>query len=118
MTAFGIRGALFAFCSAVLLPFSGQAQSEAPPAVSGNPAATTYANGTGWLGRTLGLDPDWGVRLGGVWLADTNLVVAGGAKPGASTNNSMLAVGLQIDAQKLVGWRGASFGFEFLQVNV
>ncbi len=26
-------------------------------------------------------------------------------------------IGLGIDAEKLVGWRGASFGFEFLQFN-
>ena len=88
-----------------------------PTAVSGNPAATTYTTGTGWLGRQLGLRDEWGVTLGGVWLADTNLVAAGGAQPGAWTNNSALFVGLGIDADKLVGWQGASFGFQFLQVN-
>jgi porin len=88
-----------------------------PPAVSGNPAATTHSTGTGWLGRTLGLSDDWGVKLGGLWLADTNVVVAGGAKPGGWTSNSALFIGLDIDAEKLVGWRGASFGFAFLQFN-
>ncbi len=87
-------------------------------AVSGNPAATDYSvAGTGWLGRTLGLKDEWGIKLGGVWLADTNLVVAGGAQPGAVTNNSALFIGLGIDAEKLVDWRGASFGFQFLQFN-
>jgi porin len=112
------------------VPFAGQAQAQSPPAadstasaaervvaVSGNPAATTYSTGTGWLGRTLGLPDDWGIRLGGLWLADTNVVVAGGANPGGWTSNSALFVGLQIDAEKLVAWRGASFGFEFLQFN-
>ncbi len=28
-----------------------------------------------------------------------------------------LVVGLNVDAEKLVGWRGASFGFQFLQFN-
>ena len=75
------------------------------------------STGTGWLGRTLGLRDEWGITLGGLWLADTNLVAAGGAQPGGWTNNSALFIGLGIDAEKLVGWRGASFGFQFLQFN-
>ena len=70
--------------------------------------------GTGWLGRTLGLRDEWGVKVGGVWLADTNVVVAGGVQPGGWTNNQALILGLGIDAEKLVDWRGASFGFQFL----
>lgn len=122
---------LAALCGAALLVGGNAgAQSPSPPApagtpsetekvaaVSGNPAATTYSTGTGWLGRTLGLKDEWGIRLGGLWLADTNVVVAGGATPGGWTNNSALFIGLEIDAQKLVGWKGASFGFEYLQFN-
>jgi hypothetical protein len=58
------------------------AKSAAPApvaSVSGNPAATTFSTGTGWLGRQLGLRDEWGITLGGIWLADTNLVAAGGA---------------------------------------
>ncbi len=65
----------------------------------------------------LGLKDEWGIKLGGLWLADTNLVVAGGAVPGGWTNNQAFFLGLAIDADKLVGWRGASFGFQFLQFN-
>ncbi|HYD06682.1 MAG TPA: carbohydrate porin [Reyranella sp.] len=85
--------------------------------ISGNPAATTFSTGTGQLGRWLGLRDEWGVRLGGLWLADTNFVVAGGVQPGGWSNNSALFVGLGLDAEKLVDWRGASFGFQFLQFN-
>jgi porin len=98
-------------------PASGPVMTEKVAAVSGNPAATTFSTGTGWLGRQLGLRDEWGVTLGGVWLADTNLVAAGGAQPGGWTNSSALFVGLGIDADKLVGWQGASFGFQFLQLN-
>lgn len=91
--------------------------SKSVPAVSGNPAATDFQTGTGWLGRALGLKDEWGVTLGGLWLADTNLVAAGGAQPGAWSNNSALMIGLGLDANKLVGWRGGSFAFEFLQFN-
>ena len=86
--------------------------------ISGNPAATDFGiTGTGWLGRKLGLKDEWGVKLGGLWLADTNILVAGGAQPGGWTNNQALVVGLNVEAEKLVGWRGASFGFQFLQFN-
>ena len=119
-----------ALCGACIVTVSGMVQAQSTPepasgpvttekvaAVSGNPAAATFSTGTGWLGRTLGLRDEWGVRLGGVWLADTNVVVAGGVQTGGWTNNSALFVGLGIDAEKLVGWQGASFGFQFLQVN-
>ena len=99
-------------------PSPGRRWGQASGAVSGNPAATDFSIvGTGWLGRTLGLKDEWGIKLGGLWLADTNLVVAGGAKPGGWTNNQALFLGLNVDAEKLVGWRGASFGFQFLQFN-
>ena len=119
--------------AALLVLLSGiasQAQTSAPTktfdsgklndhdaAISGNPAATTFTTGTGLLGRTLGIKDEWGIKLGGLWLADTNLVAAGGAQPGGWTNNSALIVGLGIDANKLLDWRGAQFGFQFLQVN-
>ncbi|MCW5735515.1 MAG: carbohydrate porin [Enhydrobacter sp.] len=86
-------------------------------AVSGNPGATESSTGTGQLGRLLGLRDEWGVRLGGLWLADTNVVAAGGAQPGAWSNNSALFLSLRVDAEKLVNWRGATFGVEFLQFN-
>ena len=111
--------ALVVLVTALVLSFVAvQAHAQASPAISGNPSATDYSVvGTGWLGRELGLKDDWGVKLGGLWLADTNLVVAGGATPGGWTNNQAFFLGLAVDANKLVGWRGASFGFQFLQFN-
>ncbi|CAN5848210.1 hypothetical protein BH11PSE3_BH11PSE3_27720 [soil metagenome] len=122
------RGA--AACWLAVSVLAGGAAAQQPPAgvaaatspekivaVSGNPAATTFSVGTGWLGRTLGLRDEWGVTLGGLWLADTNIVVAGGVKKGGWTNNSALFINLGIDADKLVDWRGAAFGFQFLQLN-
>jgi porin len=101
-----IRAAgLGALCGASLV--GGVAAQTAPApatsptvaAVTGNPAATTFSTGTGQLGRWLGLRDEWGVRLGGVWLADTNLVAAGGVHPGSSTNNSALFIGLGVDSE-------------------
>ena len=115
----GWRSALLSVLGAALLTvLAGQAMAQASPAVSGNPAATDYSIvGTGWLGRTLGLKDEWGIRLGGLWLADGNLVAAGGAVPGGLTANQALFIGLHLDADKMVGWKGASFGFQFLQFN-
>ena len=121
---------MLALLSAMALPtLPGEALGQQDPAaaakppekvasVSGNPGATDFGiTGTGWLGRTLGLKDEWGVKLGGVWIADTNVLVAGGVQPGAWTNNQALILGLNVEADKLVGWRGASFGFQFLQFN-
>src|SRR5262249_20215552 len=115
----GWRSALLSMLGAVVLfAPAGQAMAQASPAISGNPSATDYSVvGTGWLGRTLGLKDEWGIKLGGLWLADTNIVAAGGAQPGGWTNNQALFVGLAVDADKLVGWQGAQFGFQFLQFN-
>lgn len=102
----------------VLSIAAGEVHAQASPAVSGNPADTDYSIvGTGWLGHMLGLKDEWGLRLGGLWLADTNLVAAGGAVPGGWTNNQALFIGLHVDAEKMVGWKGATFGFQFLQFN-
>jgi len=99
--------ALTLFCFGGLLLLGGavtaQTVSPSPDAtptasVTGNPAATTFATGTGQLGRWLGLRDEWGLRLGGLWLADINGLVAGGAQPGSWTVNSALFVNLAVDA--------------------
>lgn len=86
-------------------------------AISGNPAATNAKTGTGWLGKTLGIPANTGVTLGGLWLLDANKVLSGGAEPGAWSFNSALVISLDLDAWKLFGWQGASFGVQFLQFN-
>ena len=96
-----------------------QLRGEPPAAVSGNPAAESIVPGNAWL---IGLMPGKpldkiGLRLGGVWLADTNGLISGGVQPGKWSWNSALIVGADLDAGKLVGWKGASFGIQFLQFN-
>ncbi len=61
-----------------------------------------------------------GVRLGGLWMGDYNALMNGGIGAHHNrrwTGNSALILDLYIDLQKAVGWRGASFGTEFLQFN-
>jgi porin len=87
------------------------------PKSTGNPAAENNLPGTGLAGRILHLPEESGLRLGGLWLADTNGLISGGAEPGEWSWNSALIVGANLDAQELIGWKGASFGIQFLQFN-
>jgi hypothetical protein len=93
----------------------GGAQSRGSIPISGNPAAVNIITGTGALGRLLGLDKDSGIRLGGLWMGDTSGILSGGANPGMWALNSLTVADLNLDAEKLFGWKGASFGTEFLQ---
>lgn len=87
---------------------------EASYGISGNPGAVNVLTGTGELGRLVHIPEDSGVRLGGLWMGDTNVLVSAGH---GWTSNSSLIVDLYIDLQKAVGWKGASLGSEFLQFN-
>jgi porin len=99
-------------------PAGDQAQSpdnRGSQPVSGNPAAVNIISGTGALGRLLGIDRDSGIRLGGVWVGDASGVLSGGQSPGSWGLNSLTLIDLYVDTEKLFGWRGGSFGTEFLQ---
>lgn len=89
--------------------------------ISSNPGAVDVRTGTGELAdsleKSLGLPRGTGVFLGGVWVADANCVLSGGADPGKWSFNRLLIVGAGLDAEKLVGWPGGRFGVEFLQFN-
>jgi carbohydrate-selective porin OprB len=79
-------------------------------AISSNPGAVDVRTGTGELAETIegvvGLPRDTGVFLGGVWVADANCLLTGGADPGKWSFNRLLIVGAGLDAEKLVGWPG------------
>jgi porin len=98
-------------------PFLGQAGGDAPASITGNPAAENDLPGTGLAGRLVHLPADSGMRLNGLWLSDANGLLSGGAQPGRWSWNSTLIIGANLDAEKLLGWKGASFGIQFLQFN-
>ncbi|MGA2053155.1 MAG: carbohydrate porin, partial [Opitutales bacterium] len=85
--------------------------------ISGNPGAVNFMTGDGLLQSLTPVSPDTGVHFGGIWLADYNYLIAGGADPGASSWNSLLIASVQLDAAKLLDWQGADFGVQFLQFN-
>jgi porin len=86
---------------------------EASYGISGNPGAVNIFTGTGELGKLMQIPSSSGVRVGGLWMGDYNILITGG--PG--TGNSSLILDLYIDLNKAIGWTGGSFGSEFLQFN-
>lgn len=84
-------------------------------AISANPAAVNIVTGTGALGRVLGFDKDSGVRIGGLWIGDASGILAGGSQPGRWGLNSLGVIDLNLDGDKLIGWRGGMVGTQFLQ---
>ncbi len=99
------------------LSFLDQLRGKSPASISGNPAAVDEMPGTGLAGKLLHIPEKSGLRIGGLWLADSNGLLSGGAQPGKWSFNSALIVGANLDAEKLMGWKGASFGIQFLQFN-
>jgi porin len=83
-------------------------------AIAANPAATNVVTGSGLLGETLGLRPDSGVFLGGVWVGNGNYLLSGGESPGSWTFNSLFVTDLTLDLGKLANIPGAQLGVEFL----
>lgn len=88
-----------------------------PQSVSGNPGAVNVVTGNGLIQSLTPLKRDSGVTFGGIWLSDYNILMSGGADPGASSWNSLFIAAVMFDAEKLVGWQGATFGAQFLQFN-
>lgn len=99
------------------VPLLAQFFGDVPRAISGNPVEASDMPGTGQFGRLLHLPPETGLRLGGLWMADANGLLSGGAEPGKWSFNSALIVGANLDAGQAFGWQGAEFGVQFLQFN-
>ncbi len=102
---------IFCFFSISLISLPAE---EASYGISGNPAAVNILTGTGALGRTFQIPEKSGLRLGGAWLGDFNTLLHGGH---GTTFNSSLILDLFLDLNKSLGWKGGSFGAEFLQFN-
>jgi porin len=85
--------------------------------ISSNPAAANIISGTGDLGRYIGINEESGVRVGGMWITDTNKIIAGGLKHGKWRENSLFLLNLTLDTEKMSLWDGGMGGVEFLQFN-
>ena len=89
--------------------------------ISSNPGAVDISTGTGELAGAIekfaGLPKDSGLFLGGVWVGDTNGLLSGGAEPGSWSFNSLLIIGATLDANRIMGWKGGTFGVQLLQFN-
>ena len=110
--------------TAVCIGLAPAPRAETPPAtdavplaITGNPGAVNVAPGTGALGRLLGLDPESGLRLGGVLVSNANALLSGGNAPGTSSYNNLLIADLQADLDKLAHIPGASVGVALLRFD-
>ena len=109
-----------AFATSAESPPLATEQANAPAApigISANPGAVDQVTGTGQAGEWLGFKKDSGVFLGGVWAADTNYLISGGEQPGSWSWNSLLILNLDLDFEKLIGWKGGKFGIDFLRFD-
>ena len=97
-------------------------ESLQPIGIGGNPGAVNATTGTAELEKYL-LDlacikDDHGVRIGGLWIGNSNWLMSGGAEPGKVSWDSLFIADLLVDMEKLTGWwKGALFGAEFLRFD-
>jgi porin len=79
--------------------------------------ACLHAEDDGGLFKTIGLAPSWledrGISLGGNYTAEILGNVRGGIHTGAAFNG-LLHFGLEIEAEKAVGWQGATLHAEVI----
>src|SRR5712671_1019149 len=115
---------IFLLSAVLLIGLGSTARAQTPPAddvatsaIAGNPGAVNIVAGTGALGMLLGLDPESGLRLGGVLVSNGNYLISGGNAPGKTSFNNLLVVDLDADLDKLAQIPGASFGTALLRFD-
>jgi len=110
-----LSGALLIGLARSALAQTTLAADAASSAIAGNPGAVNIVAGTGALGQLLGLDPESGLRLGGVLVSNGNYLISGGNAPGKTSFNNLLVADLDADLDKLAQIPGASFGTALLR---
>lgn len=85
--------------------------------IAGNPAVVNLVTGTGSLFRRIGLGPYSGLRLGGLYIGDGNVLLTKGLVDRRATGNSLLILSLSIDTEQFMRLPGGLFDIEFLQFN-
>lgn len=85
--------------------------------ISSNPGAVNIQLGSGVLGKALGFDKESGIRVGGLWIGDLNYLYCGGVRPKSWSGNDLFQLSLDLDMEKIIGWKGALFDISFLQFN-
>jgi porin len=114
----------FLLSAVLLIGLGSTARAQTPPAedvatsaIAGNPGAVNIVAGTGALGMLLGLDPESGLRLGGVLVSNGNYLISGGNAPGKTSFNNLLVADLDADLDSLAHIPGASFGAALLRFD-
>lgn len=89
--------------------------TERPPTIAANPGASNPLPGTGLLGKLIGLTPESGIRIGGLWVGNSDYLFTGGQKPRTWSFNSLLILNLHLNLDKIVGLSGATVDCSMLQ---
>lgn len=108
------------FKKIIILLFIAVLNIDAAENVSSNSAAVNISTGTGALGKWLQVPEDAGIRLGGLWIGDTNALCHGGItnpKPKKFAGINLLVLDLSVDTEKLCNLKNGLFGAQFLQLN-
>lgn len=90
--------------------------------ISGNPASVNIFVGTAkaqaYLEKKLAIKNDYGIRIGGMLMADTNDLFSGGIPHGDQwTNNGLFLLDLSVDTEKSIGIKGGLFDVQIMQFN-
>jgi porin len=91
--------------------------TESPPTIAANPGASNPLPGTGLLGKLIGFTPESGIRIGGLWVGNSDYLFTGGQKPRTWSFNSLLILNLHLNLDKIVGLPGATVDCSLLQFN-
>jgi len=91
--------------------------TERPPAIAANPGASNPFPGTGLLGRLLGLTPESGIKVGGLWAGNSDYLFTGGQKPRTWSFNSLLILNVNLNLDRIVGLPGATVDCSMLEFN-
>jgi porin len=86
-------------------------------AIAGNTGAVNIVAGTGAVGVLFGLDPEIGLRFGGVLVSNGNYLISGGSSPGTTSFDNLLLADVDADLDKLAHIPGASFGAALLRFD-
>ena len=111
-----LAGFLIGICHAARSETSPDADATSS-AIAGNPGAVNIVAGTGELGQQLGVEPEAGLRLGGVLVSNGNYLISGGNFSGTTSFNNMLVADLDADLEKLAHIPGASLGAALLRFD-
>jgi len=88
--------------------------------VSSNAASVNMVTGTGALGRWIHIPKESGIKIGGLWIGDTNALCRGGLftpPPKKFAGINLVVLDFFVDLEKCCSIKNGSLGAEFLRLD-